>query len=215
MKSSNPWVAIDHLLGEEEGRFVRLGHFAYEGGDHGDTWLALDLLFARPRRAQAAAARLAAALAVHRAALVCGPLVGGALLGQLIAAELDAGFVYGEPRPADRGEVAYIIPPESRRRLAGRTVIVVDDVINAGSATRACIREIEAAGGRVVAAGSLIIRDATALRELLGLPATVRSARPASRWAADRRSATITRAFARVRCRTNPQALRTQFRTKL
>jgi hypothetical protein len=40
------------------GAFARTGHFAYESGDHGDTWLALDLLLADPRRLRGAAERL-------------------------------------------------------------------------------------------------------------------------------------------------------------
>jgi orotate phosphoribosyltransferase len=95
--SLDPGIA--DLLGEGESRFARRGHFVYEGSAHGDTWLALDLLFASPRRAQAAASKLAGSLAAYRADLVCAPLVGGALMGQWAAAELDAGFAMPSRQP--------------------------------------------------------------------------------------------------------------------
>ena len=148
------------LLGEHEAAdFRRAGHFAYEGGGHGDTWLALGLLFADPRRLQHAAARLACQLRRYEADLVCGPLIGGALVGQWIAHELGLGFVYAEARPPE----GYAIPAELHAAVSGRRAVVVDDVINAGSATLAGARAVESLGGRVVAAGALMVREGATL----------------------------------------------------
>src|SRR5687768_5573384 len=77
-------------------RFLRRGHFAYEGGDHGDAALALELLFADPRRLQRGATELGRRLERLDAAVTCGPLIGGALVAQLVAAELGTTFVYAE-----------------------------------------------------------------------------------------------------------------------
>jgi orotate phosphoribosyltransferase len=177
--STSPEARVAELLGPRGSRFARRGHFAYEGGAHGDTWLALDLLFVDPRRARAAASRLAASLAAHAADVVCGPLVGGALAAQWVAAELDAGFAWAERAPS-----GYLVPPETRALLRGRAVILVDDVINSGVATRACLREIEGAGGRPVAVGAWIARDAGRLRRELGLPVEVLAELPWQTWAA-------------------------------
>jgi len=162
------------LLGEREARrFVRRGHFVHEAGHHGDTWLSLELLFADPRRLQRAAARLAGSLVQQGANVVCGPLVGGALVGQWIAHELGVGFVYAEPeRESSASEKRYAIPRELGAALSSGRAIVVDDVINAGSATLACVREIESWGGRVVAVAGLIVRESTApeMRQHLRMP---------------------------------------------
>ena len=139
--------------------FVRRGHFVYESGDHGDTWLALDLLFADQRRLRRAAARLAKKLRPLAPDLVCGPLVGGALVGQWVAYELGVPFVYAEPRTATSlGVSGYAVPSELRSLLWDKRAVVVDDAINAGAATLAAVREIEALGGRVVAVAALIVR---------------------------------------------------------
>jgi orotate phosphoribosyltransferase len=152
----------------EAARFVHRGHFVYEGGDHGDTRLALELLFADPRRLERAAGTLAERLREHGADLVCGPLVGGALLGQWIAHALGIRFVYTEPQAPGR----YAVPAAVGARVDGRRVVVVDDVINAGSATVASAGAIEALGGRVVAVAALIVRDSTApeIHRRLGAP---------------------------------------------
>lgn len=154
--------------------FVRRGHFAYESGDHGDTWLTLELLFADPAWLQRAATQLADRIRGFQADLVCGPLVGGALVAQPVAAALGAGFVYAERQPDARsGGVQYALPKSVHSMLPGRRTVIVDDVINAGSATLACARAVEALGGVVAGAAGLIIRNSAdvVLSEKLGVPA--------------------------------------------
>jgi orotate phosphoribosyltransferase len=158
--------------------FVRTGHFAYESGDHGDTWLTLDLLFVDPRWLHRAAARLAERLRPFAPDVVCGPLIGGALVAQPVAAALGASFVYAERHASGAvtgaGPMAagYTIPPASRATLAGKRIVVVDDVINAGSATVACAREVRDAGGQLIGAASLILRSGAdgPVGDRLGVP---------------------------------------------
>ncbi len=148
------------VLPADAERFWRPGHFRYESGDHGDRWLALGLLFSDPRRLHRAARRLAALLVVHEPALICGPLVGGALVGHWVAHELALPFVYAEP-VTERRETTpprYALPNELRPLVAGSRVALVDDALNAGAATLAAGREVERAGGTVVAVAALVGR---------------------------------------------------------
>lgn len=141
------------------GAFWRPGHFVYESGDHGDVRLALELLFADPPRLRRAAAALAERLGRYEHDVVCGALVGGALLGQWVAFELGVPFVYAGPRGADAAASAgYAVPAGLRPALSGARVVVVDDAINAGAAIGACLREVEGLGGQVVASATLIVR---------------------------------------------------------
>ena len=143
---------------DDAGGFVRQGHFVYESGDHGDTWLGLGMLFADPRRLRRTAVRLAEGVRTWAPEVVCGPVVGGALVGQWVAHELGAAFVYAEPRPGTGEGARYVVPGEVRSVLRGARVVVVDDVVNAGAAARACIREIDAVGGSVIGVAALIAR---------------------------------------------------------
>jgi orotate phosphoribosyltransferase len=179
--------SLDHLLDETgSAGFARRGHFRYESGDHGDTWLALELLFARPSRLEAAARVLAERLGAYEPDVVCGPLIGGALVGQRIAHLQDADFVYAE---ASGGATpsTYVLPPALRASLPGRRVLVVDDAINAGAATLGCVRAVRALGGDVVAVGALLVRAEGTIPMLAtqGLRAEYLATVPFQTWSGD------------------------------
>jgi uncharacterized protein (DUF849 family)/adenine/guanine phosphoribosyltransferase-like PRPP-binding protein len=128
---------------------ARRGHFVYESGHHGDLWLDLDSLFLQPRRTDRFAAALAERLAPLELDAVCGPLVGGALLAQAVAGHLGVELLYAE-------QPGYTIPEAVRGHAAGRTFAIVDDVVNAGSATRATYAALLDAGARPVAVAALL-----------------------------------------------------------
>ncbi len=131
------------------------GHFLYESGHHGDLWMDLEVLFVDVRALQGWAAALATLLADCRADFVCGPLTGGALLAQPVAAALGARFVFSE-RSVVEGRAIYTLPPSLRPLVAGMRVAVVDDVINAGSAVGGTVSALTEAGATIVGIGALI-----------------------------------------------------------
>jgi orotate phosphoribosyltransferase len=139
----------------------RRGHFQLESGHHGELWLDLDGLFAQPGRVAPLVARLTEALRPHEVEGICGPLVGGAFLAQSIAAALDVEFCYTGrvPSPAGPGlyQARYRLPPAFARRVHGRRVAIVDDVMSAGSATRGAYAELRAHGAYAVAVGALLL----------------------------------------------------------
>jgi orotate phosphoribosyltransferase len=139
---------------------VRSGHFRLESGHHGDLWLELDLLFLRPARLRPFVEELAGLLAGHRIQAVCGPLTGGALVAQMIAATLDAGFAYAE-RVASPGRdlfaTGYRVPDSLQPSLSGRRVAIVDDAINAGSAVRGTLAALRRCEAEPVALGALLV----------------------------------------------------------
>jgi orotate phosphoribosyltransferase len=128
---------------------VRKGHFVFESGHHGDTWLELDRWLGRPGQVRDAARELAERLRPFGADLVCGPLDGGAFLAQWVAAELDAGFTYSR-----RGSAGYEL---AEIEVAGRRAVVVDDAINAGSATLATVETLRRKDCTVLALGSVLV----------------------------------------------------------
>src|SRR4051812_46064173 len=118
----------------------RRGHFRMESGLHGALWLDLDPLFADAQRIEPFVRSLADAIRSHDVAAVCGPMVGGAFLAQLLAERLRVIFAHAEriASPSDglfRAE--YRVPHSLGALLAGRRVAIVDDVMSAGSSLRA------------------------------------------------------------------------------
>ncbi len=145
---------------------ARRGHFRLESGHHGELWLDLDPWFVRPTVLHPFVQALAGQLAPHRPAAICGPLVGGAFLAQMIAATLDVEFYYAErfaPPPGDTlFAVQYRIPLALRASIRGKAVAIVDDVISAGSAVRGTLTDLQACGAQPVALGALLVMTGAA-----------------------------------------------------
>jgi orotate phosphoribosyltransferase len=139
---------------------ARNGHFRFESGHHGDLWLEVPLAFLEPARMRPYAAELARRLSAHRAEVVCGPLVEGALLAQMVAEELAVEFCFAEQFARSTSDglfpIGYRVPEALRQRIAQKRVAVVDDVINAGSAVRGAIEELKTRGARLAAIGALL-----------------------------------------------------------
>jgi orotate phosphoribosyltransferase len=167
---------------------AREGHFKLESGHHNNFWLDLDLLFLRPRAVHRFAVELANRLAKHKPDAICGPLVGGALIAEMIAAELDVEFCYTERFvPAQRDamySMEYRLPAGLRGPLHGKAVAIVDDVISAGSAVRGTLAELQTYGARPVAIGALLVLGNLAANFFAerNLPLEYIAGQPSSLW---------------------------------
>jgi orotate phosphoribosyltransferase len=144
----------------------RRGHFQLESGLHGALWLELESLLADVRRVEPFVATLASSIRAHDVAVVCGPLLGGAFLAQLIAERLEVEFAYAERvSSADDGlfRAEYRVPRPLGMRLRGRRVAMVDDVMSAGSSLRATHAEVERWGAVPAVVGALLVLGGTGL----------------------------------------------------
>lgn len=140
---------------------ARRGHFVLESGYHAGLWLDLDSLFASPRAIAPFVERLAARLRQYEPHMVCGPLLGGALLAQSLATLLDIDFGFTQPVPAASGSglyrARYLLPASLRDRVRNRRLALVDDVMSAGSSLRATCESLRSYGAIPVAVGALMV----------------------------------------------------------
>ncbi len=140
---------------------ARRGHFRLESGYHSALWLDLDALFAEPRAIAPFVTELSGKIRTHGVSVVCGPLLGGAFLAQLVAHALDVEFCFTERiTPADPNGLfatRYVLPPGFRGRIRRKRVAIVDDVMSAGSALRGTFAELDAHGATTVVAGALLV----------------------------------------------------------
>ncbi len=143
----------------------RRGHFRLESGHHSGLWLNLDPLFAEPRRIAPFVAALASALRPHAVSAVCGPLLGGAFLAQLVAHVLAVEFCFTERvMPTQTGglyRARYLLPSVFAARLRGKRVAMVDDVMSAGSALRGTYAELQTHDAAPVVVGALLVLGST------------------------------------------------------
>jgi len=144
----------------------RHGHFRLESGHHSNLWLDLEGLFVHPALVHPFVTRLARALRPHKVAGVCGPLVGGAFLAQMLASALKVDFLFTEREPSGEGDglyqATYHLPPAARAEVRDKRFAIVDDAISAGSAVRATYAELQGLGAEPVVIGALLVLGSAA-----------------------------------------------------
>lgn len=144
---------------------ARRGHFQLESGHHSGLWLDLDPLFADARRIDPFVNALSNALRSHDVEAICGPLLGGAFLAQLVARILGVRFCYTDREMPSRVsglyQARYRLPGSFGGRVRGQRIALVDDVMSAGSALRGTFVELQAHGAVPVVAGALLLLGST------------------------------------------------------
>jgi orotate phosphoribosyltransferase len=147
---------------EDTGALLK-GHFRLSSGLHSDTYLQCARLLQWPARAEAAGRELGETLAGFAPRAIISPALGGLIIGHETARALGVRFLF-----AERQDGAFAL----RRGFsieAGDPVAIVEDVFTTGKSTREVIETVHLAGGRVVAAGSIVDRGLPA--EALPVPA--------------------------------------------
>jgi orotate phosphoribosyltransferase len=140
---------------------ARRGHFQLESGHHSELWLDLDGLFSNPDAIAPLVSNLTEMLRPHNVSAVCGPLLGGAFLAQLLAHALGVNFYFTE-RHLPVGatglyRASYHLPPAFRESVRGQRIAIVDDVMSAGSALRGTYNELQQYGAVIAVAGALMV----------------------------------------------------------
>src|SRR5512139_3300803 len=129
------------------------GHFLLSSGLHSDRYLQSALVLQQPELATRLCAALAAGFRDQRIEVVIAPALGGVFVSHETARALGVRALFAE-RVDGRLTLrrGFTIAP-------GERVLVVEDVITTGKSTRETIEVVKAAGGVVVAAGSLVDRS--------------------------------------------------------
>lgn len=140
---------------------ARSGHFRYESGHHGDTWLDLETLCHSPSALRPYVTELAQRIFTYEPEVICGPLVEGAFVALSVASEMRRSFVYaGRYAPQDEDRlfsVQYRIPEALHEAVRDKRVAIVNDVISAGSAVRGAYKDLLGLKAKVVVVASLVI----------------------------------------------------------
>jgi orotate phosphoribosyltransferase len=134
------------------------GHFRLTSGLHSAEYLQCALVLQHPAAAERLGRSLAQelrTLAPGRIDLVASPALGGLIIGHEVARAIGTRFLFTE-RDAATGEMmlrrGFTVAP-------GETAVVVEDVITTGGSTADVIEVLRAAGGHVLAAGSIVDRS--------------------------------------------------------
>ena len=163
-----PTMTDDAILAEfREAEALLEGHFILSSGLRSPRYLQCARVLMDPARAERLARALAAKLPQDvkaSAKAVIAPAMGGLVCGYELARALGVLSMFVE-RPQGRFELR-----RGFRLEPGMPVILMEDVVTTGLSGREAIAAIEAAGGRVIHAASLVDRSAGSVD--LGVPFT-------------------------------------------
>ena len=131
------------------------GHFILSSGFHSTAYLQCARVLMEPRRAERLCASLAEKIraADIAADLVVSPAMGGVVVGYEMGRQLGLPGIFFE-----RVDGAF----ELRRGFRierGQRCLLVEDVVTTGLSSRECMEAVQALGGHIVAAASLVDRS--------------------------------------------------------
>ena len=147
----------DEILAEFRAADALLeGHFILSSGLHSPRYLQCARVLMDPARAERLAKALAAKLPADvrsQVNAVVSPAMGGVIIGHEMGRALGKPAVFVE-RPQGTFELR-----RGFRLEKGQRVLLVEDVVTTGLSSREAIAAVEEAGGKVVAAASLVDRS--------------------------------------------------------
>jgi orotate phosphoribosyltransferase len=129
------------------------GHFVLSSGLHSPKYLQCALALRSSADAVAFGRMIAERFIEQNLRTVASPAIGGIVIGSAVAQALGVDFIWTERQ---NGEMTL------RRGFSldeGERILVVEDVITTGGSTRECIAALEASGGKVIAAASIVDRS--------------------------------------------------------
>ncbi len=176
--------APDQML-EDLGAVITGSHFQYSSGRHGSDYVNKDAVYPHVEQVRQLCNMMALDVFGFRPDVVVAPAIGGVILGQwmtyqLLGFKLDVLSVYAEKETiklpdtpegykcyAETGR--FVIKRGYEKLVAGKRVLVVEDVLNTGETARKTVEAAEEVGGEVVAACALNNRGGVT-KEVLGVP---------------------------------------------
>jgi orotate phosphoribosyltransferase len=150
---------------QDLGVLMRAGHYDYGNGYHGRAYLNPHQLFVHPstiwRLAQDLLDTLPGDL-LEATEVVAGPVTGGALLAHTMAGLLDGRRALTHPpcsfAPFTFVNDGLVLRDFYARHMAGKRVLLADDVRNTGKTFQRCAELVRQAGGTVLATAEICDR---------------------------------------------------------
>lgn len=171
------------------------GHFVYKSGKHGTQYVNKNAIFPHPRETSQLCLEIARWFQDDGVETVIAPAVGAITMSQLVADHLTAiagrevYSVYAEKKtipvldPERKGRRCFcetgefIIGRDYERYIAGKNVLVVEDVLNTGASAKGVVKAARDIGGTVIGVGALCNRGKVTLADLGSVPKLVALAR--------------------------------------
>ena len=149
----------------------RAGHCVFTSGLHADMYVNKDALYPYTTETSRLCREMAGRFRDKNIEAVSGPAIGAAILAQWVAyhlSEMTGHEVYAAGAEKD-GAGGFVLRRGYDKIVAGKNVLVVEDLTTTGGSIKKAIGAVRAAGGNVVGAIALCNRGEVT-KEMIGNP---------------------------------------------
>ena len=158
------------------GAIVTDSHFVYTSGRHSSVYVNKDALYVHPRKIAALCRAMAAPYDAEQIDVVVGPVMGGIVLSQWVAHHLNERRATGETlavyaeKEGDGPHKTFAFRRGYDRYIAGKNILVVEDILTTGGSARQVIELVRRHGGSVVGLSALCNRGNVQMEDVANAP---------------------------------------------
>lgn len=153
-------MKLDLSLLEKVGALITQSHIVYTSGKHGSAYVNKDALYPHTEITRLICEAMAEPFKNEKLDAVLAPAIGGVILGHGVAAVLstiqkkEILSVYAEPTP----EKEFVIKRGYDRLIAGKKVLVVEDILTTGGSVRKVVETAKRIPCEIVGVSALCNR---------------------------------------------------------
>lgn len=139
-------------------------HFLYKSGRHGDVYINKDAVYPHTEETRELASMWAENFKDSGIEVVVGPALGGIILSHDTASSLtqitgrEIHGVYAEKKVDEKGKEYFAFTRGYDQLVAGKKVLVVEDVLTTGASVKSVVDLVRETGGEVLAVGAIANR---------------------------------------------------------
>lgn len=155
------------------GAVITGSHIVYASGKHGTAYVNKDAVYPHTKETSELCRAIAKKFRSDGVQVVIAPAIGGVILSQWVATHLseltgsEVFSVYAEK--ANNGDT-FVIKRGYDKLVAGKNVLVVDDVITTGGSAKKVVEVTRAIGGNVIGLGALCNRGGVTPQDVADIP---------------------------------------------
>lgn len=163
---------ILQVLGKVKAVIVN-SHIVYASGKHGTTYVNKDAIYPHTAIVSRLCRAIAQQFANDNVEVVIAPVIGGVILSQWTAhhlTEMNDHEVFSVYAEKSESKDAFVIKRGFDKLIAGRNVLVVEDVLTTGGSAKKVVQATRAIGGNVIGLGALCNRGGITPQDVANLP---------------------------------------------
>jgi len=155
------------------GAIITDSHIVYTSKRHGSAYLNKDAVYPHTAETSRLCYAIAERFVDDNVQVIIAPAIGGVILSQWTAyhlSEMNGHEVLGVYAEKTKGGDAFVIKRGYDKIVAGKNILVVEDVLTTGGSAKKVVEATRALGGNVIGLGVLCNRGGITSRDVADVP---------------------------------------------